>query len=66
VKENWITCVLADALAFEILSYALRETMVPLSERVLKIVFWYNSQYHIHIPLDVRQVSKSVSVQGIF
>jgi hypothetical protein len=41
-KQNLLTCALAAAVAFEILSswsYALRETMVPLPEAVLKIVF---------------------------
>jgi hypothetical protein len=41
-KQNLLTCALAAAVAFEILSlwsYALRETMVPLPEIVLKIVF---------------------------
>jgi hypothetical protein len=46
-KQNLITCALVAAVAFEILSlwsYAIRETMVPLSETVLKIVFRYTSQ----------------------
>jgi hypothetical protein len=41
-KQNLLTCALAISVAFEILSlwsYALRETMVPLPETILKIVF---------------------------
>ena len=40
-KQNLLTCALAAAVTFEILSlwsYTLRETMVPLPETVLKIV----------------------------
>jgi hypothetical protein len=43
-KQNLLP---AAAIAFEMLSlwsYALRETMVPLPETVLQIVFWYTSQ----------------------
>ena len=46
-KQNLLTCALAAAVAFEILSlwsYALRETMVPPPETVLKIVFRNTSQ----------------------
>ena len=46
-KQILLTCALAAAVAFEILSlwsYALRETMVPLPETVLKIVFRNASQ----------------------
>ena len=46
-KHNLLTCALAAAVAFEILSlwsYVLRETMVPLPETVLKIVFRNTSQ----------------------
>ena len=45
--QNLFTCSLAAAVAFEILSfwrYALRETVVPLPETVLKIVFRNTSQ----------------------
>jgi hypothetical protein len=41
-EQNLLTCVLTAAVTFEILSllsYALHETMVPLPETVLKIVF---------------------------
>jgi hypothetical protein len=41
-KQNFLTCALAADVAFEILplwSYALRETMVSLQEKILKIVF---------------------------
>jgi len=46
-KRNLLTCALAAAVVFEILSlwcYATRETMVPLPETVLKIVFRNTSQ----------------------
>jgi hypothetical protein len=46
-KQNLLTCALAAAVALEILflwSYALRETMVPLPETVLKIVFRNTTQ----------------------
>jgi hypothetical protein len=46
-KWNLLTLVLAAAVAFEMLSlwsYALRETMLPLPETVLKIVFRNTSQ----------------------
>jgi len=46
-KQNLLTCALAAAVAFEILSlwnYALREMMVPLPETVLKIIFRNTSQ----------------------
>jgi hypothetical protein len=57
------------AVAFELLSLwicALCETAVPLPERVLKIAFRNNSQEHCHVSLDVRNVSKCFSLQGIF
>jgi hypothetical protein len=41
-KQNLLTCALAAAVTFEILSlwsYALHETKAPLPETVLKIVF---------------------------
>ena len=46
-KQNLLTCALAAAVAFEILSLwncALRETIVPLPETVLEIVFRNTSQ----------------------
>jgi hypothetical protein len=39
--------------------------MVPLLETVLKIFLQRTSQQH-HIALDVRNVTKSLSLQGIF
>jgi hypothetical protein len=57
------------AVAFEILSlrsYAFREMMVPLPETVLKIVFQNTSQEYCHFALDVRNVSKPLSLQGFF
>jgi hypothetical protein len=38
-KQNLLTPALEATVAFEILC-ALNETMVPLLEKVLKIVFW--------------------------
>ena len=46
-KQSLLTCALEAAVTFEMLSlwsYALRETMVPLPETVLKIVFRNTSQ----------------------
>jgi hypothetical protein len=46
-KQNLLTCALAAAVAFEILSlwsYALHEMMVPLPDTVLKTVFWNTLQ----------------------
>jgi uncharacterized protein YcgL (UPF0745 family) len=40
--------------------------MVPLPETVLKIVFQNTSHQRLHVALDVRKVSKSLSLQGIF
>jgi hypothetical protein len=47
VKENLLICALEAAVAYEIIplwSCALRETILPLPEAVLKIVFWNTSQ----------------------
>jgi len=46
-KQNLLTCAVAAAVAFEILSlwsYALHEMMAPLPETVLKIVSCNTSQ----------------------
>jgi hypothetical protein len=64
-----LACALEAAVTFEILpllSYAIRETMVSLPERVLKIIFRNTSQYRCHIALDVRNVSKSLPVGDFF
>jgi hypothetical protein len=68
-KQYLLICVPAAAVAFEVFSlrsYALRETTVSLPETVLKIVFQNTSQQRCHIALDVRNVSKFLSFQGIF
>jgi hypothetical protein len=68
-KKNLLICALATVVAFETLSlwsYALRETMGLLPETVLKIVFGKASQHLCHVALDIRNVSKFLSLQGIF
>jgi hypothetical protein len=47
------------------ISYALREAIVPVLQIFFKIVFRNSSQYQCHVAFEVRNASKSLSLQGI-
>jgi hypothetical protein len=67
LKQNLHICALCAAIAFEMLAlwrYALRETVVPLQESPENHIPEYLA-YTLSCWLDLKNVSKSLSLEGI-